>query len=90
MKSVAASIKKANIYREIEVLDVDNTTPNIQPSTTQDVLVLYYWAVDAAQSMEYFVSARFGKQVVAVDMGIALQSERRKSLINDVKAKALQ
>ena len=90
MKSVVASLKKANIYRETEVLDVDNTTPNIQPSATQDVLILNSWAVDGALPMNYFLSARFGKQVVAIDMGIALRSERRKSLINDVKAKALQ
>lgn len=90
MKSVASSVKKANIYRETEVLDVDTTTPNIQPSVSQDVLVLNYWGTDATQPMTYYFSARLGKQIVAVDMGKATKAERRISLMDDLKAKALQ
>lgn len=90
VKSVAASIRKSNIYREVEVLDVDTTSPNIQPSPTQDVLILNYLGADSGVRMDYFFSARFGKQILAVDMGRATRAERRKSLIDEVKAKALQ
>lgn len=89
-KSVAASLKKANIYREIEVLDVDTSSPNIQPSPSQDVLAFYLGVEGALVPVVYFNSARVGKQVVAVDTGQPSQAERRKSLIDDVKAKALQ
>lgn len=90
LKSIASSIKKSNIYRETAVLDVDTTTANIQPSASQDILLLYYWGTDSAQPMTYFISARLGKQIVAVDMGKATITERRISLIDDLKAKALQ
>lgn len=90
LKSIAASVKKAKIYREIEVLNVDSTTPNIQPSSGQDILILYYMEVGGGQSVRYFSSSKFGKQLVAIDMSKANIGERRQSLIDDLKAKALQ
>lgn len=90
LKSIAESVKKAKIYREMEVLNVDSTTPNIQPSSGQDILVLFYFEAGGGQAARYFLSSKFGKQIVAVDMSKANIGERRQSLIDDLKAKALQ
>ena len=88
-KSIASSLKKANIYREVETMDVDSTTPNIQPSQSQDVVV-FFLGVETPMPTVYFMSAKNGKQIVAVDTGASSMAERRKSVIDDVKAKALQ
>ncbi len=89
MKSVASSLKKANIYREIETMEVDTTTPNIQASQSQDVIA-YHLGVDNLIPTLYFMNAKTGKQVVAVDMGASSRAERRRSLVDDIKSKALQ
>ena len=89
LKSVGLSLRKANIYREVEIMDVDSTTTNIQPSQSQDVFT-FYLGTDGGMAVFYFLSAKSGKQVVAEDMGQARIGDRRKSLVDDVKAKALQ
>lgn len=89
VKSIATSLKKANVYRDVDILEVDTTTPNIQPTSTQDV-VSYYLSSDSVIPVYYFLSEKYGKQIIAVDMGASSWAERRKSLIDDVKAKALQ
>lgn len=88
LKSQAASLKKANIYQDVVIQDVDSTEPNIQPSANQDV-VSFYLGVEGAP-IHYFQSAKYGKQVVAIDMGKASFGERRRSFIDDIKSKALQ
>lgn len=88
LKSLAASLKKSNIYHDVAVQDVDSTEPNIQPSATQDI-VSFYLGVEGAPIF-YFQSAKYGKQVVAIDMGKASAGERRRSFIDDIKSKALQ
>lgn len=87
LKSLAASLKKANIYQDVVVQDVDSTEPNIQPSATQDVVLFH---LGEGTRIHYFQSAKYGKQVVAVDMGKASLGERRRSFIDDIKSKALQ
>jgi hypothetical protein len=88
-KSVATSLRKANIYREVEVIDVDSTTSNYQPSASQDVFS-FYISAEGGMATIYFANAKSGKQVVAIDAGKPTIGERRRSLIDDVKAKALQ
>lgn len=87
LKSQAASLKKANIYQDVVVQDVDSTEPNIQPSATQDVVSFY---LGEGAPIQYFQSAKYGKQVVSTDMGKASLGERRRSFIDDIKSKALQ
>lgn len=90
MKSVVASLNKAKIYREVDFMEVDTTTPNVQASQTQDV-ISYHWGVEGGGvSVLYFSNVKTGKQVIAVDFGKTTLAERRRSLIDDMKAKALQ
>jgi|GEM_PF-6615421 len=90
-KSGAASLKKANIYQDVIIQEVDTTEPNIQPSSKQDVISFYISAnADGGGAVTYFQSAKYGKQVVAVDTGRANLAERRRSFIDDIKTKALQ
>lgn len=88
-KSIIESIRKANIYQEVSEFDTDTMETNIQPSANQDVVTFYAGAQSAAATL-YFQSAKFGKQVMAVDMANPSWAQRRISLINDLKAKALQ
>jgi hypothetical protein len=88
-KSLGASLKKANIYQNVTVEDVETTEPNIQPSSTQDVISIYLGA-DGGSPVVYFQSAKYGKQVVAIDTGKASLGDRRRSFIDDIKTKALQ
>lgn len=88
-KSLGASLKKANIYQDVIIQDVDTTEPNIQPSSAHDVISIYLSA-DGGTPVVYFQSAKYGKQVVAIDTGKANVGERRRSFINEIKTKALQ
>lgn len=88
-RSITVSLKKANIYQNVIVHDADTTEANIQPTTTQDVMTIHFSAGGGSQVI-YFQSAKYGKQVVAFDTGKTSLGERRKSLIDDIKAKALQ
>lgn len=87
-KSIASSIKKANIYREVEIVDVDSTESSLLPTPQQDVLTLF-WGVESASPSYYFNRIKTGKQVLAVDHA-GTQIERRKSIVDDVRSKALQ
>jgi len=89
-KSLASSLKKANIYQDVVVQDVDSTEANIQPTSTQDVFSIYFSSEVGGGMVIYFQSAKFGKQVIAMDSGKATKGERRKSIIDDLKSKALQ
>ena len=88
-KSIAGSLKKANVYQDVLIQDVDSTESNIQPSANQDVLSIYMGA-QLGNPTFYFQSAKYGKQVVAADWGKATAGERRRSIIDDIKSKALQ
>ena len=89
IKSISSSLKKANIYRETEVVELDTTTPDLQPSPSQDVF-MFYLGSDGGRPIISFSSAKGGRQVVAVDIGKASISDQRKSIVDDVRSKALQ
>jgi hypothetical protein len=89
LKSVAASIRRANLYQSVEVTEVDTTATNVQPTVDKDVLS-FYATSDSTGLTPYFHSAKYGKQVVPSDVSTSDPVMRRQSFINEIKAKALQ
>lgn len=89
LKSVAGSIKKSNIYRDVVIFDANSTAENIQPTDEQDVLIPTS-VPGGGGGVMYFLSVKHGKQILEIDLAQKERLERRKSILNSLKAKALQ
>ena len=87
-KSLARSIAKSNIYQEVSIIDIDTPTPDLQPSSSQDI-VYKYRAARSDGWVYYFLSAKYGKLILSGDPSKESRKERRLSLIDDLKSKAL-
>ncbi len=88
LKAFHDAIVRRNIYQNVKYIELDTMTPDLQATTSEDILFLSEAQIGAGQW--YYASAKAGKQAFSYDRGGVDMGARTRAFIDAIQVYAIK